>query len=92
MLYIHVHNLIFCFGDAEVWQYFKESWVAFTEHAKACVIDDYNFYIYHTAEQPVGLLFNCLHAFVGVTVDGQNNRTPDTFTPNEKLYIIFIIT
>ena len=70
----------------------NKSWAAITEHAKACVIDDYNLYIYHTAEQPVGLLFNSVYMLVGVIFDGHNYCSPDTLTPNEKVYFISITT
>ncbi|KAF7817959.1 calmodulin-binding protein 60 D-like [Senna tora] len=62
----------------------NKSWLAITEHAKACVIDDYNLYMYHAAEQSIGLLFNSICMLVGVTFDGQNYCSPDTLTPNEK--------
>ncbi|XP_054800120.1 calmodulin-binding protein 60 B-like isoform X2 [Prosopis cineraria] len=61
-----------------------KSWVAITEHAKECVIDDYNLYMYHAAEQPVGLLFNSIYILVGVTFDGQNYYSPDALAPNER--------
>ncbi|XP_061371933.1 calmodulin-binding protein 60 B-like [Gastrolobium bilobum] len=62
----------------------KKSWLAITEHAKACVIDDYKLYGYHTAEQPIGLLFNCIYVVVGVTFDGQDYYSPDALTPSEN--------
>lgn len=66
----------------------NKSWVTMTEHAKACVIDDYNLYMYHTEEQPIGLLFNSIYMLVGVTFDGQNYCSPDNLSyPYEKVCI-----
>ncbi|KAJ1385607.1 hypothetical protein SESBI_41571 [Sesbania bispinosa] len=62
----------------------KRSWLAIIEHAKTCVIDDDKPYVYRTAEQPIGLLFNSIYVLVGVTFDGQNYCSPDILTPNEK--------
>lgn len=65
----------------------KKSWMAMTEHAEACVIDDYNLYMYSAAEQPVGLLFNSIYKLVGVTFDGLNYHSPDTLNHYQKVYI-----
>ncbi|XP_027353219.1 calmodulin-binding protein 60 D-like [Abrus precatorius] len=62
----------------------NKSWLAIIEHAKACVIDDYKLYGYHSAEPPIGLLFNSIFILVGVTFDWQNYYSPDTLTPIEK--------
>ncbi|KAJ1383485.1 hypothetical protein SESBI_43318 [Sesbania bispinosa] len=62
----------------------KRSWLAIIEHAKTCVIDDDKPYVYRTAEQPVGLLFNSIYVLVGVTFDGQNYCSPDILNPNER--------
>ncbi|TKY52289.1 Calmodulin-binding protein 60 G [Spatholobus suberectus] len=62
----------------------KRSWIAIIEHAKTCVIDDNETFVYHSAEQSIGLLFNSIYVLVGVTFDGQNYRSPDTLTLNEK--------
>ncbi|KAH1079162.1 Calmodulin-binding protein 60 D [Glycine max] len=62
----------------------KKSWLVITEHAKACVIDDYQLYSYHSQELQIGLLFNSIYILVGVTFDWQNYYSPDTLTPREK--------
>ncbi|KAL5135915.1 Calmodulin-binding protein 60 D [Glycine soja] len=62
----------------------KKSWLVITEHAKACEIDDYQLYSYHSEELQVGLLFNSIYILVGVTFDWQNYYLPDTLNPREK--------
>ncbi|KAK7379188.1 hypothetical protein VNO80_04641 [Phaseolus coccineus] len=62
----------------------KKSWLAITEHAKTCVIDDYKLYSYHSEEQQISLLFNSIYVLVGVTFNWQNYYSPDTLTPQEK--------
>ncbi|RZC22109.1 Calmodulin-binding protein 60 D isoform E [Glycine soja] len=65
----------------------KKSWLVITEHAKACEIDDYQLYSYHSEELQVGLLFNSIYILVGVTFDWQNYYLPDTLNPREKVCI-----
>ncbi|TKY61556.1 Calmodulin-binding protein 60 B [Spatholobus suberectus] len=62
----------------------KRSWLDITEHAKACVIDDYKLYSYYSEELQTGLLFNSIYILVGVTFDWQNYYSPDSLTPREK--------
>ncbi|KAK4282733.1 hypothetical protein QN277_014077 [Acacia crassicarpa] len=62
----------------------RKSWKSITEHVKECVKDDYNLYMYQTAEQPVGLLFDSVYTLVGVTFDGQSYISPDTLAPSDK--------
>ncbi|XP_020211078.1 calmodulin-binding protein 60 D isoform X2 [Cajanus cajan] len=62
----------------------RKSWLAITEHAKTCVIDDYKLYSYHSEELQIGLLFNSIYILVGVTFDWQNYYSPDTLPPKEK--------
>ncbi|XP_028779520.1 calmodulin-binding protein 60 G isoform X2 [Neltuma alba] len=62
----------------------RKLWAAITEHAGKCVIDDYNLYMYQSAEQRVGLLFNSIYILVGVTFDGQNYCSPDILAPADK--------
>ncbi|KAG4997445.1 hypothetical protein JHK82_028219 [Glycine max] len=62
----------------------KRSWITIIEHAKTCAIDDDETFVYHTAEQSIGLLFNSIYILVGVTFDGQNYLSPDILNPNEK--------
>ncbi|CAJ1869019.1 unnamed protein product [Sphenostylis stenocarpa] len=65
----------------------KKSWLAITDHAKTCVIDDYKLYSYHSLELQIGLLFNSIYILVGVTFDWQNYYSPDTLTPEEKFLL-----
>ncbi|KAF1892154.1 hypothetical protein Lal_00036510 [Lupinus albus] len=65
----------------------KKSWVAITTHAKTCVIDDSNLYIYQTEEPPIVLVFNSIYNLVEVTFDGQNYFSPETLTPNDKIVV-----
>lgn len=71
----------------------KKSWLAITDHAKTCVIDDYKLYGYHSQEPEMGLLFNSIYILVGVTFDWQNYYSPDILTPHDKVWIrnLFVI-
>ncbi|KAK7337700.1 hypothetical protein VNO77_18285 [Canavalia gladiata] len=62
----------------------KKSRLTIIEHAKTCVIDDDKLYSYHSAEPPIGLVFNSIFVLVGVTFDWQNYYSPDTLAPYEK--------
>ncbi|BAT86108.1 hypothetical protein VIGAN_04372800 [Vigna angularis var. angularis] len=65
----------------------KKSWLAITDHANTCVIDDYKLYGYHSQEPEIGLLFNSVYILVGVTFDWQNYYSPDILTPHDKHWV-----
>ena len=58
------------------------------EHAKASAIDDKEYYIYRAPQQPISLVFNSIYEVVGVDLDGQNYRTPDTLNLDAEVYYI----
>ena len=94
MKFIHTLDLFTGFFALEMQKCGKiptKSWIAITKHAKTCVIDDHRLYSYHTAEQPLVLLFNSIYNLVGVTFDGQNHRSPATLTPSEKVCVNILI-
>ncbi|XP_027932794.1 calmodulin-binding protein 60 D-like [Vigna unguiculata] len=62
----------------------KKSWLAITDHAKTCVVDDYKLYSYYSQELQIGLLFNSIYILVGVTFDWEIYYSPDILTPQEK--------
>jgi len=65
----------------------KKSWLAITDHAKTCVVDDYKLYSYYSQELQIGLLFNSIYILVGVTFDWEIYYSPDILTPQEKVWI-----
>ncbi|XP_027367318.1 calmodulin-binding protein 60 A-like [Abrus precatorius] len=69
---------------SEIAKISKTSWEHIIKHAKTCLIDDVKLYVYRTAEQSMGLLFNCIYVLVGVTFDDQSYRSFDSLTPKEK--------
>ncbi|KAJ7973293.1 Calmodulin-binding protein [Quillaja saponaria] len=62
----------------------KKCWEAIIDHAKACLVDNQNLYIYHTTEPPISILFNSIYMVVAVTFDGQKYYALDTLTSAQK--------
>ncbi|XP_057439037.1 calmodulin-binding protein 60 B-like isoform X2 [Lotus japonicus] len=62
----------------------EKSWNTIIEHAQDSDKDDDERYIYHTTEQPMSLVLNCVYEVVEVTFDGQNYRPVQSLNLEEK--------
>ncbi|KAL8171794.1 hypothetical protein V2J09_023598 [Rumex salicifolius] len=61
-------------------------WEAIVEHAKSCSLNN-DHYSYFSADDGVGLLFNCVLKIIGVTYDGQNYQPLETLNKAQKLQV-----
>ena len=66
----------------------KKSKETIIEHAKTSAVDDKEYYIYHAPQQPISLLFNSIYEVVGVSLNGQNYRSPDTLNFDVEVHYI----
>ncbi|KAF8376825.1 hypothetical protein HHK36_031491 [Tetracentron sinense] len=64
----------------------NKTWKTIIQHARACVLDD-KLYMYYSAMQSVGLLFNSIYKVIGVTFDGQNYQSLDNLTTSHMVRV-----
>lgn len=54
-------------------------------HAMTCVLDEAEYYIFHSQAQGAFILFNSVYELMKVSLDGVTYLNSDQLTPNQKV-------